>query len=301
MAVSNTLQRVRDFPPVALLIDTFQLWSSKRATSKSAALALYVVMSLAPMLVLVVAVAGWALGEATVRAELLAQVQEFAGDRMAEVVDTVLSSTQQGNAGALAALVSSALIIFSATTAFAELRSSLDDLWGLDAQTQAGFRATALSRAMSFGVVLVLSAFLLLSVIADTVIASLQRYWTLFWDGESFAIAARLVSNAISFTIFVMLFAVILKVLPSAPMRWRDVLPGALMTAILFLLGKIGIAFYLSQAAIVSSYGAAGSVVALLLWIYFSALLFFFGAAFTRAFWRRYGEGRKLSEAAVKN
>lgn len=295
MPLPVLLERILNFGPIALFIDAARLWIDKRASSKGAALALYMVLSLAPMLVLVIAVSGWALGEDAVRSELLAQVRSFAGDRSAEVIQVIISSAQRSNSGILAALISTALIIFSSTTAFAELRSSLDDLWGLDARTQAGFRSTAYSRLMSFGVVLILSAFLLVSIVADTIIAGLQRYWTLLWDAESFAIAARLISNAFSFAIFVMLFAVILKVLPSAPMRWRDVLPGALMTAVLFLLGKIGIALYLSRAAVVSSYGAAGSVVALILWIYFSALLFFFGAAFTRAYWRRYGAGRALA------
>lgn len=297
MPLPVLLQRILNFGPIALFIDAAHIWVSKRASSKGAALALYMVLSLAPMLVLVIAVSGWALGEDTVRTELLDQVRSFAGERSAEVIQVVLTSAQQSNSGALAALISTALIVFSSTTAFAELRRSLDDLWGLDAPTRAGFRGTAYSRLMSFGIVLTLSAFLLISIVADTVIAGLQRYWVIIWDVESFAIVARLISNAFSFTIFVMLFAVILKVLPSAPMRWRDVLPGALMTAVLFLLGKIGIALYLSRAAVVSSYGAAGSVVALILWIYFSALLFFFGAAFTRAYWRRYGAGRHLAVA----
>lgn len=298
MPLHNLLDRLLKFGPIALFIDAARLWIDKRASSKGAALALYMVLSLAPMLVLVLAVSGWALGEETVRAELLTQVRSFAGERSAEVIQMILASAQRSNSGVLAALISTALIIFSSTTAFAELRRSLDDLWGLDAPTQAGFRGTAYSRLMSFGVVLILSAFLLISIIADTIIAGLQHYWILLWDAESFALAARLISNAFSFGIFVMLFAVILKVLPSAPMRWRDVLPGALMTAVLFLLGKIGIALYLSRAAVVSSYGAAGSVVALILWIYFSALLFFYGAAFTRAYWERYGAGRTLAAAA---
>lgn len=287
------LRRVREFGPLALFIDAGIRWVDKRASSKGAALALYMVFSLAPMLLLVIAIGGWFYGEDAIRSELLAQIELYAGEQSVQAIRTVLESAQWSDGSLVAVLISVGLLVFSSTTAFAELKASLDDMWDVDAMSQAGLRATAMSRVLSFGIVVTLSLFLLVSVVIDAVLAALQHRWAALFDEQMFTVIARLLSNAFSFAVFVMLFAIILKTLPSVKMRWRDVMPGAFITALLFVGGKIGIAFYLSQDKLASSYGAAGSVITLILWIYFSSLLFFYGAAFTREYWRRYGEGRK--------
>ncbi|MBU4611320.1 YihY/virulence factor BrkB family protein [Achromobacter sp. GG226] len=288
------LRRVREFGPLAVFIDAAQRWIDKRASSKGAALALYMVFSLAPMLLLVIAIGGWFYGEDAIRTELLAQIGLYAGEQSVQAIRTVLESAQWSEGSLIAALISIVLLVFSSTTAFAELKASLDDMWDVDLLAQAGLRATAMSRVLSFGIVVTLSLFLLISVVIDAVIAALQTRWAALFNEQFFTILARVISNAFSFAVFVMLFAIVLKTLPSVKMRFRDVLPGALLTAVLFVLGKVGIAYYLSQGTLVSSYGAAGSVIALILWIYFSSLLFFYGAAFTREYWLRYGAGRKL-------
>ena len=288
------LRRVSQFGPIALLIASFQRWSDKRAGSKGAALALYMIFSLAPILLLVVATSGWLFGEDAVRNEILMQIRSFAGERSAEVVATVMQSAHQSDSGALAALVSVGLLIFSSTTAFAELKNSLDEIWDVDLTKHSGLRATATSRLVAFGVVLSLSVCLLATVLINAVLAALKDYWVVIFGEETYASFTLLLTNAFSFAIFVMLFAVVLKMLPSAPMRWRDVFPGALLTTMLFAVGKIAISFYLGQNTVVSAYGAAGSVVALIMWIYFSAMIFFFGAAFTREYWARYGSGRQV-------
>ncbi|GAA5234499.1 YihY/virulence factor BrkB family protein [Verticiella sediminum] len=293
--------RIRNFGPLALFIDAGIRWVDKRASSKGAALALYMVFSLAPILLLVIAIGGWFYGEDAIRSELLAQIELYAGQRSADAIRTVLESTQYSSGGLIAAAISIGLLMFSSTTAFAELKSSLDEMWDAEDTATAGLRATAMSRVVAFGIVLTLSGFLLLSVVADAILAALQQRWAALFNETVFTFVARAISNAISFGVFVLLFAVILKMLPSVRIRWRDVFPGALLTALLFLLGKIGISLYLSQGTLVSSYGAAGSVIALILWIYFSALLFFYGAAFTREYWCRYGEGRRARLAAQRS
>jgi len=293
--MTSFFRRASQFGPLALLIASFQRWSDKRASSKGAALALYMIFSLAPILVLVVATSGWLFGEDAVRNEILMQIRQFAGDRSAEVVATVMQSAHQSNNGALAALVSVGLLIFSSTTAFAELKSSLDEMWDVDLTKHSGFRATAASRLVAFGVVLSLSACLLATVLINAVLAALKNYWIVIFGEQTYASVTLVLTNAFSFAIFVTLFAVVLKMLPSVPMRWRDVFPGALLTTLLFAIGKTAIGFYLGQGTVISAYGAAGSVVALIMWIYFSALIFFFGAAFTREYWARYGSGRKIA------
>ncbi len=271
-----------------LLVDSAKQWSTHRASSKGAALALYMVFSLAPMLILVIAVAGAFFGEEAVRSELFSQLTDLTGERGAEVIQTVLASAHESGGGWIAALISIFVLIFSATTAFAELKASLDDLWEVSAN-KGGLHGMVRSRMLSFGLVLVLALFLLISLTVNAALGAARGYYGELWTASSFALVAEWISSLFSFSVVAALFAVIFKLLPSARISWPDVIPGAIVTAALFLVGKWGIGLYLSRGAAVSAYGAAGSLIALLLWIYYSAQIFFFGAVFTRQFALRFG------------
>lgn len=272
-----------------LLVESAKQWSSHRASSKGAALALYMVFSLAPMLILVIAVAGAFYGEDTVRSELFEQLRDLLGERGAEIIQTVLASAHESGGGWLAATVSVGVLMFSATTAFAELKASLDELWDVSANNLSGLHGMVRSRLLSFGLVLVLAIFLMVSLAANALLAAARGYYGELWANSTFATVAQWISNGFSFTVVAALFAVIYKLLPSTTIPWKDVVPGAIVTAALFLVGKWGIGLYLSRGATVSAYGAAGSLIALLLWIYYSAQIFFFGAVFTRQFAERLG------------
>ncbi|MDR7946685.1 YihY/virulence factor BrkB family protein [Achromobacter aegrifaciens] len=280
-----------------LLMDSAKQWSTHRASSKGAALALYMVFSLAPMLILVIAVAGAFFGEDAVRSELFSQLRDLTGERGAEVIQTVLASAHESGKGWIAALISIFVLIFSATTAFAELKASLDELWEVSANQKGGLHGMVRSRMLSFGLVLVLALFLLISLTVNAALGAARGYYGDLWTASSFALVAEWISSLFSFSIVVALFAVIYKLLPSAKISWPDVIPGAIVTAALFLVGKWGIGVYLSRGAAVSAYGAAGSLIALLLWIYYSAQIFFFGAVFTRQFALRFG--RKSAPVAA--
>nr|WP_313657227.1 YihY/virulence factor BrkB family protein [Achromobacter ruhlandii] len=284
-----------------LLMDSANQWSTHRASSKGAALALYMVFSLAPMLILVIAVAGAFFGEDAVRSELFASLRDLTGERGAEVIQTVLASAHESGGGWIAALISIFVLIFSATTAFAELKASLDELWEVSGNQKGGIQGMVRSRMLSFGLVLVLALFLLVSLTVNAALGAARKYYGDLWTASAFATAADWASSLFSFSVVVALFAVIFKLLPSARISWRDVIPGAIVTAALFLVGKWGIGVYLSRGAAVSAYGAAGSLIALLLWIYYSAQIFFFGAVFTRQFALRFGrEARPRTPAASK-
>jgi membrane protein len=294
MRLPKTLLRVlRPSQISGLLMDSARQWSSHRASSKGAALALYMVFSLAPMLLLVIAVAGAFFGEDAVRDELVTQLRDLIGERGAEVIQTVLASAHESGGGWIAALISIFVLIFSATTAFAELKASLDDLWEVSANEKGGLHGMVRSRVLSFGLVLVLALYLLVSLTVNAGLAAARGYYGELWTASSFALVAEWVSNLFSFSVVAALFAVIFKLLPSAKISWPDVIPGAIVTAALFLLGKWGIGVYLSRGAAVSAYGAAGSLIALLLWIYYSAQIFFFGAVFTRQFALRFGKAER--------
>ncbi|QBS60326.1 YihY/virulence factor BrkB family protein [Bordetella parapertussis] len=280
----------------ALLTDSAREWSRHRASSKGAALSLYMVFSLAPMLILVIAVAGAFFGEEAVRSELFSQVRDLTGERGAEVIQTVLASAHESGSGWLAALLWICVLVFSATTAFAELKASLDELWDVK-EDKSGLQGLVRSRMLSFGLVLVLALFLLLSLTLNAALGAAKGYYGDLWSTSAFAMAADWLSNLFSFAVVTALFAVVYKLLPSKRIPWLDVIPGAIVTAALFLAGKWGIGLYLERGAAVSAYGAAGSLIALLLWIYYSAQIFFFGAVFTRQFAERFGNLRRAAPA----
>ncbi|MDQ2141145.1 YihY/virulence factor BrkB family protein [Alcaligenaceae bacterium A4P071] len=282
--------RVMSFRSVgAMLKESAAQWSKHRAASKGAALALYMIFSLAPMLILVIAVAGFFFGEVAVQAQLVDQLRDLTGERGAEVIQTVLASAHESNSGIIAAMVSIGVLIFSATTAFAELQASLDDMWEVEAAKPEGIKGFVRTRFASFGLVLVLALFLLISLSVNAGLAAAKSYYGTMWAASSFATVADLFANLFAFSVVCALFAVIYKLLPSTKLSWRDVVPGAIITAILFLVGKYAIGLYLGRDGVASSYGAAGSVVALLLWIYYSAQIFFMGAVITRQFAERFG------------
>jgi membrane protein len=276
-------------PLVQLLIASVRTWSDHRASSKGAALAFYMIFSLAPMLVLVIAVAGFFFGQEAVRTELLDQLGDLTGQQGAEAIQTVLASVQQSDGGLIAALVSVGILLVGSTTAFAELKNSLDEIWDVPRTDTEGLWSLVLGRLLSFGLVMVLALFLLMSLAVNALLAVLQGYWGRLWSESAYATAASLVSSAFSVLVVVALFAVVLRLLPAVRLKWRDVIPGAVLTTALFLIGKSLIGLYLGQGAVASAYGAAGSVVALFLWIYYSSLIFFFGAAFTREYAERHG------------
>jgi membrane protein len=282
----------RIFCPVemgTLLADSARQWSKQRASSKGAALALYMVFSLAPMLILVIALAGAFFSEEAVRSELFTQLPALIGERSVQVIQTVLTSAHESGGGWIAAMVSVLVLVFSATTAFVELKASLDELWNVTDQKLAGLHSMVRGRLLSFGLVLVLALFLLVSLIINAALGAVKVYYAAQWVTSRLAVAATWFSNGFSFLVVTSLFAVIFKLLPSAKILWRNVIPGAILTALLFLFGKWGIGLYLSRGAVISAYGAAGSLIALLLWIYYSAQIFFFGAVFTRQFAERFG------------
>lgn len=286
---ARLLKLLRPSEIYGLLVESGKQWSKHRASSKGAALSLYMVFSLAPMLILVIAVAGVFFGEEAVRSELFEQVHDIIGARGAEVVQTVLASAHESGGGWIAALLSIAILVFSATTAFAELQASLDELWDATKNRKSGLQGMVHSRMVSFGLVLVLAMFLLLSLMMNAALGGAKAYYGELWTNSVFATVAEWMSNLVSFAVVTALFAVVYKLLPSINIPWRDVIPGAIVTAGLFLIGKWGIGLYLSRGGAVSAYGAAGSMIALLLWIYYSAQIFFFGAVFTRQFAERFG------------
>lgn len=266
-------------------------WTAHRAASKGAALALYTLFSLAPLLVLVVTIAGLFFGQDAVRQLLVEQMSALMGTQGADAIKTILAGAHHEDGGAIAGLVSAALVLISATSAFAELKDSLDELWEVPKSESSGVWGFLRERFLSFGLILVLVLMLMASLVVSTALAALGGLWQ-GGDGDALQALARVLGNLVSFAIVTGLFAVIYKYLPATKIAWKDVFIGALLTAVLFTIGKFAIGFYVAHANISSSYGAAGSVVILITWIYYSAQIFFYGSLFTHEYAMKLGSRR---------
>jgi membrane protein len=257
-------------------------WIDHRAGSKSAALAFFTLFSMTPILMLSIAFAGYIFGAEAAQGEIVAQVEGLVGPNGALAIQALLAAARDPAAGLLATLFASVLLLVGTTSVFVELKSSLDEIWGIAPSRRSAFRVLLRTRLRSFGLVLVLAFLLLVSLVVSAALAMLERYAHGLLSSSVVFLA--IITSLISFLVIACLFAVIYKTLPDAPLSWRDVWIGAAFTAALFSLGKYAIGLYLGNSGVASSFGAAGSLIALLLWVYYSAQIFFLGAEFTRQY-----------------
>ena len=261
---------------------TVSEWFEHRAGSMGAALAFYTVFSLAPILVLVIAIAGWFYGPQAAQGELFTQLRGLVGSQGAEAIQLVLAGARNKQEGRLATLIAGGLLLFGATTVFAELKASLDAIWQVPPLTRGSAWDVIRTRLLSFGMVLVLAFLLMVSLVVSAALALLEKYWGTLWQDAGMVLSG--LNMAISFIVIAALFGVIFKMLPRVKLSWHDVTIGALGTAGLFTLGKYAIGVYIGNSGVASSFGAAGSLIALLLWVYYSAQIFFLGAEFARQY-----------------
>jgi membrane protein len=279
-------------------IESLKAWIAQRATSKGAAVAFYTLFSLAPILLLAIGIAGLVFGKKAAHGQIIGQIQGTIGPQGAEAVQSLLAHGHNSGSGLIATVVASAVLLIGATTIFAELKDSLDEIWGVHNEHLSGLMSLLRTRLLAFGLVLLLALLLLLSLLISAAVGVLERYGSAVWSSSGAALSAF--SSYISFVVIACLFAVIYKALPDAKPDWRDVWIGAVVTAVLFTAGKYAIGLYLSTSAITSGYGAAGSLIALLLWVYYSAQIFFLGAEFTHQYARRFGSRCQDKQAAVQ-
>ncbi|MTV40897.1 YihY/virulence factor BrkB family protein [Duganella radicis] len=274
---------------------TVSEWFEHRGGSMGAALAFYTLFSLAPILVLVLAIAGWFYGPQAAQGELFAQLRGLVGPQGAEAIQLVLAGARNKEEGRLATLVAGGLLLFGATTVFAELKASLDAIWQVPPLTHGTVWDVVRTRLLSFGMVLVLAFLLMVSLVVSAALTVLEKYWGSLWSEAG--VALTVINAVISFAVIAALFGVIFKMLPRVQLSWHDVTIGALGTAALFTLGKYAIGAYIGNSGVASSFGAAGSMIALLLWVYYSAQIFFLGAEFARQYALQLGSLRHRSLA----
>lgn len=281
-----------------LLIDTYNEWSGDKAPRMGAALAYYTIFSLAPLLVIVTAVAGFFLGTGTVQQALIEEMRGFVGPDTARAIQQSVAASFEPGSGTAATIVAIVLLLFGSTVAFAEMRDALNTIWEMKPRPESTLWAFLKARIFSLSMVLCIGFLLLVSLLLSTALSLAARYWRHYLPLPPAAMSA--LDLVLSFAIITVLFAMLFKVLPAAKIAWRDVWIGALITSFLFTVGKFLIGLYLGTGAVASSYGAAASVVVIAAWAYYSAQIFYFGAEMTRVYTMNYHRLVQPEENAVR-
>ncbi len=275
---------------------TVKAWSDDRASSMGAALSYYTLFSIAPLLLIVISVAGFFFGDAAARGELLGELQGLLGIDGARAVEALLKSVNKPTEGVIATVSGVVALLIGATSVFGELQHDLDRIWR--APTEAGgsgLMHLLRTRLLSFGLVLGFAFLLIVSLVVSAVVSALGRWWGPMFG--AWEMIAQAINFAVGFALMTVLFAMIYKLMPSVKIAWRDVWTGAAVTSLLFAIGKLLIGLYLGKSGVTSAFGAAGSLVLVMVWVYYSAQVFLLGAEFTWVYAHCYGS-RQGSDAA---
>ena len=274
-----------------LLQDAYAGWKKHEDSKLGASLAYYAILSLAPLVIIVIAIVGLVFGTESARAGLLTQVQGLVGSEGVQMIGTMITSAQKPTTGIISTVLGVVMLLFGASGVFGELHDSLNKIWEVKTKPGKGFWGIIRERFVSFGMVLGIGFLLLVSLLLSAGLAALGTYL-----GQVLPVPTLVLESAnllVSVLVITLLFAAIYRFLPSERLPWNDLWVGSLGTSIFFVVGKFLVGFYLGRASVGSAYGAAGSLVVLLVWIYYAAQLFFFGAEFTFAYARRHGSKRK--------
>lgn len=272
----------------SLCTESIRRWNDDYAQSMGAALAYYAMFSIAPLLLIVISLTGIFFGPEAIRGEIFSQLRGLMGDDGALAVQQLLESVSQPEKSLLATLIGAIVLTIGATTVFGELQDDLDRIWKVPVrEKEAGLWRLIRNRILSFGIILGIGFLLLVSLIFNAVLAALSKWWAPIF-GE-WATVASISNFIISFLMVTAMFALIYKFMPRARILWSDVIVGSLVTALLFTIGKTLIGIYLGESGVASGYGTAGSLIALLIWVYYSAQIFLLGAEFTKIYAERHG------------
>lgn len=287
-----------DFKAIWNLIrQTFKEYSEDKVPRLAAALSYFTVFSLAPLLVLVIAITGFIVGNnETIRAEIIGQVNSLIGPQGAQAVETLIQNTSQPGGNILATIIGFGTLLLGATGLFGQLQDALNTIWEVQPKPNRGIMGIIKDRFLSFTMVLGVSFLLLVSLVISAALAIIDNYFSDLLG--NFGLIAQILNIVVSIGVITLIFALIFKILPDVEIAWSDVWLGALVTAILFTIGRTLIGIYLGSSAAASAYGAAGSLVIILLWVFYSAQILFIGAEFTQVYARQHGSLIQPSENA---
>ena len=249
----------------------------------AAALAYYTVFALAPMLIIIISIIQSIYGDEAIQGNLYPQIASFIGPEAGAQIQDMIKNAAISGKGTISTIISVVVLVFTATGVFVEIQDSINTIWHLRAKPKGGFIKILVDRLLSFSMVVTLGFILLVSLFINSLVESLmgtlERHFS-----EAMVYVGYVVNLVVTFAVITLLFCTIFKVLPDALIKWKQVLPGAIATALLFMIGKFGITLYLSTSEVGSTYGAAGSLIIILLWVYYSAIILYFGALITRIY-----------------
>lgn len=272
-----------------LLKETFQEWQRDKASRLAAALSYFTLFSLAPLLVLVIRLVGQVFSSQAVEERIVAQVSNLAGDNVAATLGEMIRATETTGSGFLPSLIGVIVLVLGATGVFVQLEDSLNTIWKAQPKVESGIKGLIRSRVLSFSVVLGIGFLLLVSLAVNALLGGVTVYLGQMLRLPEVGALILILNSVLSVAVVTLLFAVIYKYLPAVKIAWRDVWVGAFVTALLFLIGQFLIGVYLGHSDMASAYGAAGSLVVILVWVFYSAQIFLLGAEFTKVFAYRYG------------
>ena len=280
-----------------LLRQSVAAWSADRASSMGAALSYYTLFSIAPLLLIVIAVAGLVFGEAAARGEIMLQLQGLLGADGARAVEALLKSVNRPAQGVFATIAGIVALLLGATGVFGELQNDLDRIWRAPvARQESGLMTLLRTRLLAFGLVLGFAFLLIVSLVVSAVLSALGNWWAPFFG--AWEAVAQGVNLAVGFALMTVLFAMIYKLMPRVSIGWRDVWVGAAATSVLFSIGKLLIGLYIGRSGVTSAFGAAGSLVLVMVWVYYLSQIFLLGAEFTWVYAHLHGSRRGQTPAS---
>lgn len=280
-----------------LLKETYNEWSEDKAARLAASLAYYTVFSIAPLLIIVIAVAGLVFGREAAQGQIEAQIQGLIGEDSAKFVQTLIEASSNKTTGTIATVIGVVTLLFGATGLFGQLQDALNTIWEVTPKPGRGVLGIIKDRFFSFTMVLGIGFLLMVSLVVSAALATVNEYVSGLFDNLAFL--GQVINFIVSFGVITLLFATIYKILPDVEIAWRDVWIGAAVTALLFTIGKFLIGLYIGHSAVASSYGAAGALVVILLWVYYSAQILLLGAEFTQVYAKRFGSRLVPDEDAI--
>ena len=271
----------------ALTKESVSAWSNDYAPSMGAALSYYTLFSIAPLLIIVIAVAGLFFGADAVRSVVFDQLHALMGEEGAEAVQDMLATANEPSTGGFAAVVSVVGLLIGATTAFGEIQAALDRIWRAPAYEGSGLWFLLRTRLLSFGMILGMAFLLTVSLVTSAALSMIGKWWD-GWLGGWEALA-HVLDIVVNLGFLTLVFALIYKMIPRVKVSWHDVWIGAAVTAVLFTIGKVLIGLYIGKSDVASSFGTAGSLVIVVIWVYYASQIFLFGAELTRVYAETYG------------
>jgi membrane protein len=270
-----------------LLKASVSAWSDDKAPSRGAALSYYTIFAMPPLFMIAIFMASLVFDPTSVRTQMFSEVGGVIGKKSAQAIEAAMTAQYQTNKGLFASAIAVVTLIVTTTGLFIELQDALNSFWGVEPKPGRGVMGFVRMRLLSFAMVVGIGFLLLVSLLVSAALAGLSKFLNELFPGVG--ILSIIVSGLVSFAVITVLFAMIFKVLPDVKIAWRDVWIGAVVTSLLFAAGKFLLGWYLGRSTTISAYGAAGSIVLVLLWVYYSAQILFFGAEITKVYANRFG------------